>query len=57
MDYTEVVKLESKIKYFEDMLLRSKNIHEQLRLQEELMKLRIKLQKLQQINSEKSRLR
>lgn len=57
MDYTEVAKLESKIKYFEDMLLRSKNIYEQLKIQEELMKLRIKLQKLQQINSEKNRLR
>lgn len=39
-------KLISKIKYLEDKMLRSKNFQEQLRLQEELMLYRIKLQKL-----------
>ena len=54
MDYTEVVRLASTIKYLEDKLLRSKNIHEKLKLQEDLMGLRIKYQKLQQNDSKRT---
>lgn len=39
--------LSSKIRIFEDMLLRSKNVYEMETLRSELAKMRISLQKLQ----------
>lgn len=54
---TEADKLISKIKTIEDVLLRSRDFNEKLKLQEDLMKLRVKLQKLQRNDSERDRLR
>ena len=39
--------LQNQIRIFEDMLLRSRNLYEQEKIETELMKMRFQLQKLQ----------
>ncbi len=47
----EIKRLESKIYLFEDLLLRSKNYYEIERIRNELMKMRIELQKMKYKNT------
>lgn len=40
-----MMSLENKIRHYEDMLLRSRNVYEQQKIQSELVKMRVDLQK------------
>lgn len=54
---TEADKLLSNIKTIEDVLLRSRDFNKKLKLQEDLLRLCIKLQNLQRKDSERTGLR
>lgn len=51
--YDEIKKMESKIRFLEDKLLRSKNYYEIEQLQSDLMHLRTRLQKMKWDNQKK----